>query len=424
MLTHEPAKAAAGDAVAAHEPVTGDAGAGTDRATTSSSFALLLCAGAIWTLAILFTNILPTILELLRETLTLNENEMGSIGSSYVLGHGIVVALGPFWVRRVPVVAISVGALLAVAGALLFMALSPHLSSLISGWFLVGVATGMIGTPTFAILGDTPNPTRTFSLALFGATLVATLASFALPLISVLHAFVVGAMLFALAVPIAIGLRGNRIAAAPDPDASASAGSVSPGTLAAPLLAMVAGAILLGVSWGGVYNFVGVIGTANGMNVAGASWLVASGLIGALVGSIAPALIGGRFGSPIVMISFAILAILLTYPALVLGQPDLFVAALAAQGALTTAALAYLLGIVRELDTTGRAYIAFPAIQALGTAAATKFTGWFLTHWSAAAFIAAAGALILLSWIILLAAHRCRAVPDALMIDDIVTEPA
>lgn len=424
MLTHEAANAAASDAIGAHEPVTSTLGAGTARTIAFPSLALLLCAGAIWTLAILFTNILPTILEMLRETLTLNENEMGSIGSAYVLGHGIVVALGPFWVRRVPVVAISVGALLTVGGALLFMALSSHLSSLIAGWFLVGVATGTIGTPTFAILGDTPNPTRTFSLALFVATLVATLASFALPLMPVQHAFVVLAVLFALAVPFASVLRGNRIAAAPDTDLSADPGGASPGTLAAPLLAMVAGAILLGVSWGGVYNFVGVIGTANGMDVAGASWLVASGLIGALVGSIAPALIGGRFGPPIVMISFAIVAILVTYPALVLGQPDLFVAALAAQGALTTAALAYLLGIVRELDTTGRAYIAFPAIQALGTAAATKFTGWFLTHWSAAAFIAAAGALILLSWIILLAAHRCRAAPHPPMIDDIVTERA
>ncbi|WP_144037666.1 MFS transporter [Sphingopyxis sp. KK2] len=378
----------------------------SDRATV-----LLLCAGLIWTLGILPTNILPTVLELLREGMKLNESQMGSVGSAYVLGHGIVIAAGPLWLRRVNVMTSSAAALLVAAGSLLFISFFSDLSSLVAGWFVIGLSTGFAATPAFAILGDTPNPTRTYSLAIFGSTLIATLISFAMPGIGIVQTFLMGAILFAISTPLALGL-GRRLLSSDAAHAShVQQDRLSARMLAAPLLAMVAGAIFLGVSWGGIYNFVGVIGVANGMEVNGAGALVAAGLIGSLVGGIAPALIGRRLGSPITMITVAMAAVVLTYPALTFRQPDVFIAALAIQGAFVTAAYAYLLGIARELDRSGRIFVAFPAIHALGTAGGTKFTGWFLTHWSVEAFLSVGGALILLSWIILFCAHYCNLAP-------------
>lgn len=382
-----------------------------DGLKAASGAVLLLSAGLIWTLGILPTNLLPTVLELLREGLRLNEGQMGSIGSAYVLGHGLIIAAGPFWIRRVNIVATSMAALVIAAATLLYISIFPDLPSLIAGWFIIGLSTGFAATPAFAILGDTPNPTRTYSFALFGSTLVATVFSFALPRLGILQTFLMGAILFAIFAPTALGLRRHRLTPNLTDEQPEAHGPLPKRSLVSPILAMVAGAIFLGVCWGGIYNFVGVIGAANGMEVDGAGWLVAVGLVGALVGAIAPALIGNRFGPPITMITVAMAVILLTYPAMTFRLPGVFIAALAIQGAFTTAAYAYLLGIVRELDATGKIFIAFPAIHALGTAGMTKFTGWLLTYWSVEIFLSVGGALILLSWIILASAHYCHLAP-------------
>lgn len=380
---------------------------GADAVAAQSARRLLLFAGAVWTVAILFTNVFPTILEMLREALALDENQMGSIGSAYVLGHGLVVASGPFWVRRVPVVALCAAAMFLAAASLVFMSMSPTSGALVAGWLVVGIATGLIGTPTFAILGNSPDPTRVFSIALFGSTLVAALVSFALPRIDILQGFVLLAAGFALSSPLVLGLRSHRLRAAPDPAfAGSPAGKDARINLAAPLLAMASGSIMLGTAWGGVYNFVGVIGAAGGLEVHGAGGLVVAGLAGALAGSIGSAFVGTRLGSPLAMISLAIGGVILTFPAMIQGERSMLLGALVVQGALTTSSLAYLLGIVREFDASGRAYIAFPAIQALGTAAATKFTGWYLAQWTVSGFLWVASGLMALSWLILVAAGR------------------
>ena len=365
---------------------------------------LLLCAGVIWTLGILIGNILPVVLELLREARRLTESQLGSIGSAYVLGHGLVVASAPFWVGRVSPMKVSASGLLASAAGLLVVALLSSVPAMTGGLLLVGAATGLASAPAFAILGATPDPTRVYSLALFGSTLVATLVSFALPH-GGLQAGLIGAVaLFVFAAPCVLALAGTRVAqaAAVTDGARPRASKV---VLWPPILAMAAGAVFLGVSWGGIYNFVGVIGAANGVDVRGGGWLVAVGLFGALVGSILPALIGARM-RPAFMLSLLMAIVVATYPAMQAHSSGAFVAAFAIQLALTTAAFAYLLGVVRSIDLTERAYIAFPAVQALGAAGGTKFTGWLLTSWTTGSFFWIAAAAVVASWIALMAALR------------------
>lgn len=379
------------------------ADAGDAKPASAPPLHLLLCAGAVWSLAIIFTNILPTILELLRERLALDEGEMGSIGSAYVLGHGLVVASGPFWVRRVSVTVVTGAAFATAAAALALLAFISDVGILMIGWSLIGLATGAAAIPAFAILGDAADPTRSYSFTIFGSTLVATMISFALPHFGTRDAFLAGALLFALSIPWTLGLRGYRIGTADTVQSARGARTASRHPL---ILAMLAGSIFLGMCWGGVYNFIGVIAAANGVEVRGAGWLVAVGLIGALAGSIAPAILGTRFGSPIRMIGMAMGGILLTCLAMTAAIPALFIPALAIQGALATAVYAYLLGLVRQLDTTNRFYIAFPAAQALSMAALTKLTGLFLSHWTPQAFMSVTALSIALSWIMLTVAHR------------------
>jgi hypothetical protein len=371
-----------------------------------SRAALLVCAGVVWTLGILMSNILPIPLEFLRHERGLDVSQLGTIGSVYVLGNGAVTVSAPLWVRRLNPRLVSTLGLILVAGALFSISVFTSLFALTSGWLVIGIATAMVSMPCFSILGDATNPVRVYSVALFGSTLFAMAISFIVAKLGLHDALVAGGALFALGIPVALTLTpllpdGARLPTAPVAAPSAARRAA----LAAPLLAMLAGAVFLGVSWGGIWTFAGVIAAAGGIDVRGTGLVVGMGLTGSLVGSALPALIGKRI-SPLVMISVAMLGVVLTYPAMLSSNTQVFMVGFAVHGALTTTAFAYLLGIVRRVDHTDRVFVAFPAIRELGGAGGTKFTGGFLAHSTPDAFFGLAAIIVVTSWLLLMGALR------------------
>lgn len=295
-------------------------------ARTRAHRAALLTAGLLWSLGILITNIQPVVFEALHQSRSLSDSQLGSIGAAYVLGGALASGASPFWMPRLNPRWVSAGALVATALGLLGVAIWAKSDSLMIWWFAVGLANGFVATPAFAALGDTEDPVKTYSLALFAASVIAALASFGLPLFAlplfggkgVLIA--IGA-LFALATPAALAQFDAQHRAYPDAPGvlgTSAERSKSRGTIwkaGGPLLAAVTGSVFTGVLMGAIYNFIGSIIVSQGLAFQTLGPIVALGLVGSLAGSILPSILGDRV-RPDVAISLAGVAMVLSYPSM------------------------------------------------------------------------------------------------------------
>ncbi len=381
----------------------------TSLATERSA---LLCAGLIWSLGILIANTLPVVFEVLRTGWGLDEGQLGRLGAAFVLGGGVATGGGPFWVRRVdPRWASSLGLVATAAGLAAVIAVRDA-GLLTAGWGLIGLASGVAATPSFAALGDTANPTRNYSLALFASTLLAAVVSFVLPAwmlpsFGPRGALVALALLFAFATPCAFALASGGREAGGASLAQTPVRAV-PSRLAAPVVAALAGALFTGVFMGGPYNFVGSIIAADGIDETATGLFVALGLGGSLAASVLASVLGER-ARPVVAIGLAIALTTATYPALLGHSALLFGAGFALHGIFSTLGYVWFLGLVRGLDPTDRIYVAYPALQSVGIAVCTDLSGAILAHAPPPAFFALAAGLNAMAWLVLLLAARIGA---------------
>jgi len=85
---------------------------------------------------------------------------------------------------------------------------------------------------------------------------------------------------------------------------------------------------------------------------------------------------------------------------------QLFGIAFVVHGVFGTLGYTYYLGAVRRIDVTNRIYVAYPAVQLLGIAAGTAFSGFLLARFTTMTFFGVSATLIVASWIVLLVADR------------------
>ncbi|WP_432261738.1 hypothetical protein [Cupriavidus sp. TMH.W2] len=377
-------------------------------------------ASLFWSLGTLIVNILPIVFQALHQGRGLSDERLGALGTAFVLGSGITSASGPFWVLRLNARWVTIGSLLVAAFGLLGVAFVADIAGQTAWWFLIGLASASMATPSFTLIGYAANPLRAYSLAFFASLVIAALASYGLPLI-VLPRFgdqgvlVTIAVLFAVATPLALALSDmrRRATAAQAAPTNTSRRLAQPSgvrlALAAPLIAAVAGAIFTGVFMGAIYNFADAIAAAVGIQADAIGPIVAISLIGALAGSILPWIVGDRIDAT-VMIGISTAIVVLMYPVMLMSHSaTAFGAAFVIHAVFGTLGYTYYLGVVRHLDMTDRIYIVFPAFQALGVAAGTSSAGFLLAHFTPVALFDLSAALAIASWFILVVAQRLSA---------------
>jgi hypothetical protein len=363
-------------------------------------------AGSLWSIGILLPNIISIIFQATQQSRGVSESELGTLGAAFVLGRGIVIGTAPFWVYRSNPRWVSTGAILAAAAALLAVAFLFQSDQLGYGWFLVGLTSGCVATPAYTALGNSRDPLRAYSVALFGATLIAAIVAYLLPAVVVPHygeqgALIIIAGLFLATIPCAAALRDWQFVgknAAP-PEAPSEVRSIEPRrTLAAPIVAAIAGAIFTGVVMGGVGAFVASIATANGIGSEAVGLFVAVALICSLAGALVPTAVGERF-SVTMMIGVATVGIIGSYVAMTSASPVAFGIGFAAHATFATMGYVYYLGLVRSLDFTDRIYVAYPAIDAAAFAASAELAGQLLSRHSSHLLFLASGAALTACWI-------------------------
>lgn len=130
--------------------------------------------------AFLVYNMLPIILKSAGDTLGINEQQIGYLGSIYMAGSAISNIAAVFWVRRLNW-QITVFATSVVACASYFLSSAADYQTLLLLFLILGLANSAIVSCVFTCMGDTKNPNRAFGFGIGAQVTLAGIGSFCLP---------------------------------------------------------------------------------------------------------------------------------------------------------------------------------------------------------------------------------------------------
>lgn len=369
-------------------------------------------AGTLWSVGILIPNILSVVFQATQHSRGIGESELGTIGAAFILGRGIIIATSPFWVYRSNPRRVSTGAIFATVIALLAVAFLVDTAHLGYGWFLVGLTSGCVAAPAYTALGNARDPLRAYSIALFGSSLIAAIVAYLLPVFVVPNwgergALIVLAAAFFVATPCAWALRDGQFIGKNSElrETRRRPHDAARRSIAAPVIAAIAGAIFTGVVMGGVGAFVASIAASNGIEAESIGLIVAVALVASLGGALVPSVVKERI-PPTGMIGIAVGGLIASYAAMTSHSAILFGAGFAGHAAFATMGYVYFLGVVRALDFTDRIYVAYPAMDAAAFAASAELSGTLLSRSPPTMLFLVSGAVLTACWLAAAAAQR------------------
>lgn len=315
-------------------------------------------------LNMLIVNIQPLVLGALATGYGFTDRQLGHVSAVFVGFNTLATLSAPLWVRRLNWRIFSMAAVTA-ATLVLASGLAVREATSIFGLFaLLGLLKGCVGAPSFASLGDTSNPDRSYGVSVVVQSSLSAVA--AIPVSAyVIPRFGVPGLFLSLAIVLMTGLvacrwlpiegRPHRVEQADRPTARVFSAAAIPALVATLGLALFGAGILA------FWYFDERIGAARGAS---------SGLIGAVVGgdsvaTIMTAAIAAWFGGRLPSLVFVAGG-----TALVLS--GLAVLEVPGDAAYAAANLAFAMGwglgqpafwaILRKVDVTNRLFVGAPAV--------------------------------------------------------------
>ncbi|NIB38314.1 MFS transporter [Pseudomaricurvus alkylphenolicus] len=130
--------------------------------------------------AFLVYNMLPIVLKSAGDSLGINEQQIGYLGSIYMAGSAISNIVAVFWVRRLNW-RTTVFCTSLLAAVCYFFAGTADYSSLLVLFLVIGLANSAIVSCVFTCMGDTRNPDRAFGYGIGSQVTLAGIGAFCLP---------------------------------------------------------------------------------------------------------------------------------------------------------------------------------------------------------------------------------------------------
>lgn len=326
-------------------------------------------------------NVVPLVLGAIADRFHATPLQLGTVNSCFTALSLLATATAPWWVARIPAAAVTLVAAIGVCAAFLFAADAPGIPTLYALFALAGAFAGVLGGPSNARIGQTPNPARWWSLSMSFQMVVAALYSIALtwwlqPRYGTLVALPAMALMFAPCIVAAI-LGRRELAAAGAGIVAARAedtvNTASPtGASLLPLVAAFAGSMLYAL--GGVAYWIFVERMAREAGVSAQFVGVAIGL--STIAAAASAAIAAALARRLrLILVVGAIAGVLAYAAMF--EPSATTVVLSAclfnvaWGMLVPA----LQSVIRGADPTHRYFVAGPATIFVGGVAAGPIAG-------------------------------------------------
>ena len=336
------------------------------NSATVNSRPVIVTAAIISSLVLLYWNFMPVMLGNAAEARGYSDSELGFLASAFSGGLFLTTLSGVFWVRRYDwKLLIKAGSFISALAYLVPLFYESYEVLLVCNLFASlggGIGLGV----SLSLLGDTKNPARNYAIAFCAQVALGIVASLALsniesPILALNSGFILMAALMLLNIYLAkyIPHKGVKTGRLPD----IKSGAVLPRKFAIPFLLVAIVFVFIGDT--AIWAFLERIGAAAHSRSLGGS-LVSANLLGGVFGSLAGAVLGIRWGFLLPMTLAIAVSILSALMFAVFGEPWVLILASLINGFGWNFGIAYRMGLVAELDMTGRYIVLVPAMHQLG----------------------------------------------------------
>ena len=318
------------------------------------------------TLGALAFAILPLLLGEYAALLALDDASVGWLGSTYVAGYTLTTGAAFLWVERAPWPMVHLtGALLMVLGFSVAASSLGYQTALL-GFALAGAGSGLMFALSCALVACRDDADRAFALKIFPEQGFPALLLFLLP-VAVIAPFGIQGLLIFLAIVAMIG----AFSCSFTPGAPLSRSTAEEAVNVAhgrglPTAIALLGLLLFFCGFAGFWAFAEIILVDSGVDKAAAGRLLGIGVVASAIGPLFTAAIADYFGRvrPLLLLLGLIIAGLLLMSQL--SGLIAFTALFALLPAAWYAGIAYQMGIIADVDLSGRFSVLMAAALGLG----------------------------------------------------------
>lgn len=339
----------------------------------------VLAAAYVSALGNLLSNVMPLLLGALADRYGLSDGALGQFNAAFIAATMVTGLSAPYWVPRFDW---RIANYVAIAGAVVALVIgtgAATITSLLILFAALGLFLGTLLPTSFAALGETRFPNRSYATGVTMQSLLAAVANIAISVV-VLPYWGVSGILLGLALLVASGViatahhpRCGVAAPAPASDHSTPRGHLlTPAALPAMLTLFAIALVIGGIQ--GYWAFVERIGVGHGLAAEAVAATLSLCAVASIINSAAVAWIGDRVravtiiiaGTAIVNLSF----FLLTFPGLVpfVASNILFASGF---GLLVPSYWA----VLKRVDATDRLFVVGPAAASAGAVAVSLVAG-------------------------------------------------
>lgn len=336
--------------------------------------------------ALLF-NLMPTVLALIASRFALTDDQVGTLGATYLGGFAVVATTSNLWIDRFNWRLVAgLATLLAVLG-LISGAFATSLPSLLATLGIAGFGLGTLYTICIAVVSENHRPDPAFGVKLTGEVALAIVGLLLLSTFAVPHSDFPGAMLMLAGISGAAALAGlvafpaGRAVVPPERRFAMKmreGGSGSAPHHITPWLGLAA----LFVSFSGLsalWAYVSQLAPTFGVDAHATENVLTVALVVSGSGGLAAALIGDRFGRATPLAIGMALAIC-GVAALQWGHGFApYLIGVVLTGGLWNFPIAYQMGMIASADERGNVAVLMPAALAVGGALGPLLAGGLLS---------------------------------------------
>lgn len=321
--------------------------------------------------------ILPLLIGTATEALNLASDQAGLIASSYFLGYMLICLSAVFWIHLVNWQLVSVSGFILLCAGLAISATVPVYTVILGGMFASGCGGGILFGLALCVIAETEDPDRYFGVKIVAEQVLGAALLFSLPLL-----ITEGGGFRTLTLVTAVVLGGIGLVTFWIPAKGGRKTTTEAATLRAySAIPIWIGMVSLLIYFGGlsaVWAFVERNADGNGIDAITIGQALSFGVIGGGVGAFIAAISGDRFGRvrPLLFSALIIAAALWIYNGSFSGVTFAIVTFLFS-GAWNYS-LAYQLGIVASVDTSGRYVVLMSAALASGAVLGPAAAGFLI----------------------------------------------
>jgi len=349
---------------------------------------VLAAASLVSAAAALLFNVMPALLTAAASRFSLNDGQIGIVGSSYLAGFALVAVFSNQWIRRLNWRALVGGATAVSVLSLGACGVATTYETLLAALVVAGASLGVLYTLCIAVISENHRPDPafgiklTFEVVLGGAALL-VLAGFAIPRWGFSGAaFALAAIVGIAALAGLIGFPARRALTPPAERFTMKGGRGGAAAVRRdwPAWSGLAGLFVSFAGLSALWAFLTQLAPTFGVSDQAASNAFMAALVASGVAGVLAAVMGDRFGRAKPLAIGMLLAIA-GAAALQWGHgfPGYLVGVTLAVG-LWNFPMAYQMGMIATADERGHVAVLMPAALAIGGAVGPALAGLLLTH--------------------------------------------